>query len=132
MKCVFARFAAVTVVTVLALTSFSACRSTPSNNQTPDTSNYRPPAATPATQFERDMKFIRDGHFSHVWVFSRKDGKELTKEDSDSLRTSAPKIVDWVTTDGNKKVIGGSNFPIDPPQMTALQKRFNVEDYSGK
>jgi hypothetical protein len=132
MKRVFVRSAAATVVTALALTSFSACRPTPSNDQTPDTSTYRPPAATPATQFERDMKFIRDGHFTHIWVFSRNDGKELTKEDSDALRTNAPKIVDWVTTNGNKKVIGGSNFPIDPPQMTALQKRFKVEDYSGK
>ena len=132
MRCIFLRSAAVIGVTALALTSFSACRSTATNDQTPDNSTYRPPAATPATQFERDMKFIRDGHFNHVWVFSRKDGKELTSEDSAALRTSAPKVVDWVTTDGNKRVIGGSNFPIDPPQMAALQKRFTVEDYSGK
>jgi hypothetical protein len=133
MKGSFVRTAAATALSVLVVTSFSACRRNGSvNDQTPNTSTYRPPAATPATQFERDMKFIRDGHFTHVWVFSRQDGKELTKEDSDALRTNAPKIVDWVTTDGNKKVIGGSNFPIDPPQMTALQKRFNVEDYSGK
>ena len=133
MKKVFVRLVTATVVTALALTSFSACRSNGSaNDQTPDTSTYRPPAATPATQFERDMKFIRDGHFKHVWVFSRNDGKELSKEDSDALRINAPKVVDWVTTDGNKKVIGGSNFPIDPPQMSALQKRFKVEDYSGK
>lgn len=132
MKGFLVRTAAATALTVLAVTSFSACRSTASNDQTPDTSTYRSPAATPVTQFERDMKFIRDGHFTHVWVFSRKDGKELTKEDSDALRTNAPKVVDWVTTDGNKKVIGGSNFEIDPPQMTALQKRFTVEDYSGK
>jgi hypothetical protein len=132
MKGSFVRTAVATVLTALALTSFSACRQTASNDQTPDTSTYRPPAATPGTQFERDMKFIRDGHFTHVWVFSRKDGKDLTKEDSDALRTNAPKIVDWVTTDGNKKVIGGSNFPIDPPQMTALEKRFKIEAYSGK
>ena len=67
-----------------------------------------------------------------MWVFSRKDGKELTKEDSDALRTNAPKVVDWVTTDQNRKVIGGSNFPIEPPQMAALLKRFKIEDYSGK
>jgi hypothetical protein len=133
MKKVLVRSVTATALTALAVTSFSAChRNGPANDQTPDTSTYRPPAATPATQFERDMKFIRDGHFKHVWVFSRKDGKELSREDSDALRTSAPKVVDWVTTDGNKKVIGGSNFPIDPPQMAALQKRFTVEDYSGK
>ena len=132
MKRGFVRFVTASVVTALALASFSACRPTASDDQTPDTSTYRPPTATPATQFERDLKFIRDGHFTHVWVFSRNDGKELTKDDSDALRTNAPKVVDWVTTDENKKVIGGSNFEIDPKNLAALQKRFKVEDYSGK
>jgi hypothetical protein len=132
MKSLFIRSAIATIATVLAVTSFNACRQTKSSaDETPDTSTYRP-EATPATQFERDLKFIRDGHFSHIWVFSRKDGKELTREDSDALRTNAPKVVDWVTTDGNKKVIGGSNFPIEPANLAALEKRFKVEDYSGK
>jgi hypothetical protein len=119
---------------VLALTTgilFSGCRRSTSADETPDTSTYRP-ASTPATQFERDLKFIRDGHFTHIWVFSRKDEKEFTREDSDSLRANAPKVVDWVTTDGNKKVIGGSNFDLEPAQLAALQKRFKIEDYSGK
>ena len=131
MKSFFVRSGLVIILTALSLTSFSACRPSSSNDETPDTSTYRP-ESTPATQFERDLKFIRDGHFAHVWVFSRKDGKELTSEDSAALRTSAPKVVDWVTTDGNKKVIGGSNFEIEPAQLAALQKRFKVEDYSGK
>ena len=110
---------------------FAGCRRPASADETPDTSTYRP-EATPATQFERDLKFVRDGHFTHVWVFSRKDNKEFTREDSDALRANAPKVVDWVTTDGNKEVIGGSNFDLDPAQMAALQKRFKVEDYSRK
>jgi len=132
MKGVLVRITTPIVVAGLLLISFSACRrSSSSNDETPDNSTYRP-EATPATQFERDLKFIRDGHFSHVWVFSRKDGKELTREDSDALRTNAPRVVDWVTTDGNKKVIGGSNFEIDPQNLATLEKRFKVEDYSGK
>lgn len=111
--------------------SFSACHRKSADDDTPDNSTYRP-ESTPATQFERDLKYIRDGHFTHVWIFSHKDGKELTSEDSAALRTNAPKVVDWVTTDGNKKVIGGSNFDLEPAQMAALQKRFKVEDYSGK
>ena len=110
---------------------FAGCRRAPSTDETPDRSTYRP-EATPATQFERDLKFIRDGHFTHIWVFSRKDEKEFTKDDSDSLRSNAPKVVDWVTTDGNKKVIGGSNFDLEPAQLAALQKRFKIEDYSGR
>ena len=132
MKSYFFRSATVTAVTIFLLTSLSACkRSTSVDDETPDTSTYRP-EPSPATQFDRDLKFVRDGHFEHVWVFSRKDGKEFTSEDSASLRTNAPKVVDWVTTDGNKKVIGGSNFAIEPTQLAALQKRFKIEDYSGK
>ena len=131
MEKLFKRCAAILLTATMGI-AFSAChRRSSSNDETPDTSTYRP-EATPATQFERDLKYVRDGHFTRIWVFSRKDGKELTSEDSDALRTNAPKVVDWVTTDGKKKVIGGSNFPIDPPNMTALQKRFKVEDYSGK
>ena len=125
------RFILVTVVVTSAALAFTACRrGASSNDETPDTSTYRP-EATPATQFERDMKYVRDAHFKFVWIFSRKDGKELTKEDSDSLHTNAPKVVDWVKTDQNR-VIAGSNFPLEGPQLAALQKRFNIEDYSGK
>ena len=131
MKSLLIRSAIATFGTALLLTSLSACRRSSPQDETPDTSTYRP-ESTPASQFERDLKFVRDGHFAHVWVFSRKDGKEFTREDSDALRTNAPKVVDWVTTDGNKKVIGGSNFDIEPAQVAALQKRFKVEDYSGK
>ena len=120
------------VATALLLATSTGCRKrTNSEDEAPDTSTYHP-EATPATQFERDLKYIRDAHFAHVWVFSRKDGKEFTKEDSEALRTNAPRVVDWVTTDSNRKVIGGSNFAIDPPQMAALEKRFKIEDYSGK
>jgi hypothetical protein len=130
MKKLFQRCTAIGLMIASGI-AFSACRRTNSEDETPDTSTYRP-EATPATQFERDLKFVRDGHFTHIWVFSRKDGKELTKEDSEALRTNAPKVVDWATTDSNKKVIGGSNFDLDPPNLAALQKRFTIEDYSGK
>jgi hypothetical protein len=119
------------LVAMLFISAFAGCRRSTVADETPDTSTYRP-ESTPATQFERDLKFIRDGHFKHVWVFSRKDDKQFTKEDSDALRANAPKVVDWVTTDANKKVIGGSNFDLEPAQMAALQKRFKIEDYSGK
>jgi hypothetical protein len=127
------RFIAFAFIVTFAAVGFTAChgRGASSDDETPDTSTYRP-ESTPATQFERDLKYIRDGHFTYVWIFSRKDGKQLTPEDSEVLRTNAPKVVDWVTTDEKKRVIAGSNFPLEPAEMTALQKRFNVEDYSGK
>jgi hypothetical protein len=131
MKSFFVRSAIATVAIILLLTSFSACKRTATEDETPDTSTSRP-EATPATEFEQKLKIMRDGHFKYVWVFSRLDGKQFTPDDSAVLRTSAPKVVDWVKMDDMKKFFSGSNFPIDPPQLAALQKRFKIEDYSGK
>lgn len=132
MKNSFIRFITLFVSGLLLVGVFAGCkRRGGAEDETPDTSTYRP-ESTPATQFERDLKYIRDAHFAYVWIFSRKDGKPLTSEDSDVLRTNAPKVVDWVTTEEKKKVIAGSNFPLEGPQLVILQKRFNIEDYSGK
>jgi len=110
----------------------SACRrSSSTDDETPDTSTYRP-EATPATEFEQKLKIVREGHFNYVWAFSRLDGKPFTPDDSVLLHTNAPKVVDWVGMDDKKKFVAGSNFPIDPPNLATLQKRFKIEDYSGK
>ena len=131
MKRYFIRPIVVISLLLTLISSFASCRRHAStDDETPDTSTYRP-ESTPATQFERDLKYVRDAHFTYVWIFSRKDGKELTPEDSQVLHTNAPKVVDWVKTDQNR-VIAGSNFPIDPAQMANLLKRFKIEDYSGK
>jgi hypothetical protein len=117
-----------TVVIVLAL-SFGACRRGNSENETPDASTYRP-LATPATEFEQKLKDIRDGHFEHVWVFTRLDGNAFTSEDSEILHTNAPKVVDWIGLDDKKTYIAGSNFPIEPKNLAVLQKRYKIEDMS--
>jgi hypothetical protein len=92
------------------------------------------PTATPSplTGFDRDLQFIRTGGFTYIWVFSRKDGKPLNKEDSAFLRTNAPQVIDWVTTDEGRKVIAGTNFNLEEGNLEALKKRFVAEDYTGK
>ena len=90
------------------------------------------PTASPKSAFERDLQFIRNGSFTYVWVFSRPDGKPLDKDDGNFLRQNAPQVVDWVTTDEGKRVIGGTNFDLEEGGMPALRKRFVVEDYTGK
>src|SRR5262245_4945552 len=76
--------------------------STPS----PSTSTGPQPTATtahspsPQTEFEKDLQYIRNGQYTYVWIFSRKDGKPLDSTDSAFLRTNAPQVVDWVTTEG--------------------------------
>ena len=114
---------------------FAACGGSPNSSTT-----NSPPAASasptvqpsPLTGFERDLQFIRNGRFQFVYVFSRKDGKPLDSQDSSFLRTNAPQVVDWVTTDEGKKVIAGTNFNLEEGNMEKLKKRFNTEDYSGK
>jgi|SRR5436190_7368026 len=126
------RFIVITIIVTSAAISFTACRRrAAADDETPDTSTYRP-LATPATEFEQRLKEVRDGHFQHVWVFTRLDGKEFTADDSSVLHTNAPKVVDWLGTNDKKTYIAGSNFPIEPQQLATLQKRYKIEDYTGK
>jgi len=91
------------------------------------------PVPSPKTGFEADLDYVRKGQYTYVWVFSRKDGKPLDKNDSDYLRTNAPQVVDWVTTDeGKHYVVAGTNFDLAKGNLGLLKKRFNVEDYTGK
>jgi hypothetical protein len=89
------------------------------------------PTSSPLTGFERDLQFIRNGQYTYVFVFSRKDGKPLDKDDAAFLRANAPQVVDWATTDEGKRVIAGTNFDLEKGGMAQLKKRFVVEDYSG-
>ena len=127
------RIGTVIVAAMLLILSLAGCRhdASPSATETPDTSTYRP-APTPVTEFEQKLKFVRDAHFTHIWIFTRKDGRAFVKEDSDILHKNAPTVVHWVGANEGKTFIAGSNFPIDPPQMAVLRKRFKIEDYSGK
>ena len=109
----------------------TSCRGGSTDDETPDTSTYRP-LPTPATEFEQKLKIVKDGHFQHVWVFTRLDGKEFTSDDSQLLRTNAPRVVDWVGLDDKKTYIAGSNFPIELVNLAVLQKRYKIDDYSGK
>src|SRR5207253_7969424 len=85
----------------------SGCRRGTTTSEDTDTSTYKP-ESTPATEFEQKLKFVRDGHFVHVWIFTRKDGKEFDKADSDVLHANAPKVVDWVRANEGKTFIAGS------------------------
>ena len=114
----------------------SACGgSAPSTSKTstsPQPAATTTPAPSPQTQFEKDLQYIRNGQYTYVWVFSRKDGKPLDSTDSAFLRTNAPQVVDWVTTEGGKKVIAGTNFNLEEGNLETLKKRYLAEDYSGK
>ena len=117
---------------------FAACGGSPgvSSNvaspEAPAPSALATPQSSPLTGFEKDLQYIKGGQFSYVWVFSRKDGKPLDKDDSAFLRVNAPQVVDWVVTDGGKKVIAGTNFNLEEGNLETLRKRFVAEDYTGR
>lgn len=114
---------------------FGACGGgtpTDTSNSSPAPAGSPTPAPSPLTGFEKDLQYIRNGGYTYVWLFSRKDGKPLDKEDGRFLRTNAPQVVDWVTTDEGRKVIAGTNFNLEEGNLEALKKRFVTEDYTGK
>lgn len=115
----------------------TACSGSPpsnvnANSNTTAATTPAGPAPSPLEGFEKDLQYIRNGQYTYVWVFSRKDGKPLEPTDSIFLRTNAPQVVDWVTTDGGKKVIAGTNFNLEEGNLELLKKRYNAEDYSNK
>ena len=104
------------------------------SNTTTNTATATPagPSPSPLTDFEEALRFVRNGQYTYVYVFSRKDGKPLQPEDSDYLKANAPQLVDKAATTDRRKVVGGTNFNLEEGNMEALKKRFVVEDYSAK
>jgi len=122
-----------TLILVAAI-SFTSCNASKTNSEGPRGSSdgQSSPAPSPKSGFEADLAYVRKGQYTYVWVFSRKDGKPLDKDDGAFLRTNAPQVVDWVTSDEGKKVIAGTNFDLAKGNLDLLKKRFNVEDYTGR
>ena len=120
-----------TLMLTLLVIGVSSCGGGNQPSANNPTGNSAPaPAASPLTGFEKDLDYVRKGQYTFVWVFSRKDGKPIDKDDAGYLRTNAPQVVDWVTTDGGKKVIAGTNFDLALGNLELLKKRFVVEDYT--
>lgn len=114
--------------------TLSSCSSSNTNNPSSGVpgATQSSPVPSPKTGFEADLEYVRKGQYTYIWVFSRKDGKPLDKNDGAYLRTNAPQVVDWVTTDQGRKVIAGTNFDLAQGNLELLKKRFIVEDYTGK
>jgi|SRR5215470_4572884 len=122
-------FLIIFVIFILACHKPEADTNTASTNEA---SNQAAAKASPLTGFAKDLQYIRNGQYTYVYVFSRRDKKVLDKEDGDFLRKNAPQVVDWVSTEEGKKVIAGTNFNLEEGNLALLRKRFDVEDLSGK
>jgi hypothetical protein len=128
------------LILVLAASLLQACGGSSQNNQATATNtasaNTSVPASsptTPQTQFERDLQYVRNGQFTYILIFSRKDGGKFDQDDITYLKANAPKETNqWVSTDEGRRIIAGTNFEFTVENLDALQKRFKIEDYSGR
>ncbi len=123
-------FVFLTVVMIcMAACNGGSTNTAPTTNESSTTSSSPAPAKT---GFEGDLDYIRKGGYTYIWVFSRKDGKPIDKDDAAFLRSNAPQVVDWVTTDEGRKVIAGTNFDLAEGNLGLIMKRFVAEDYTGR
>src|SRR5258708_4744357 len=59
--------------------------------------------ATPVSAFERDLQYVRNGGFGHIWIFSRKDGRPRDRDGRAHLTTKKPQAGDVGAADQEKK-----------------------------
>src|SRR5262245_15285513 len=83
------------------------------NTASPSPATAEAPSPSPLNDLERALQYVRNGQYTYMWVFSRKDGKPLEPGDSIFLRANASQVVDWVTTDDRTKVVAGTNFNLE-------------------
>ena len=123
-----------TMVILVAAISPTSCSSVKTNSGSHGSPGAQSsPGPSPKSGLEADLAYVRKGQYTYVWIFSRKDGKPLDKDDGAFLRTNAPQVVDWVTSDpGKKYVVAGTNFDLAKGNLELLKKRFNAEDYTGR
>lgn len=90
------------------------------------------PTSTQLNDFDEALRFVKNGQFTYIWVFTRKDGKPFDPADSVILKTRARQIVDFTMTKDRKRGVAGSNFPFEDADLVELQKRYLIEDYSAR
>lgn len=87
----------------------------------------RPPA------FERDLASVQRNNFQKVYVISRPDGGAINADDKVYLKTNMPiETTMRILTDEDRRLIVGTNFDLKPEHFDALNKRFRIEDYTGR
>jgi hypothetical protein len=120
------------LIVLIASTVFCGC-----NRAGSEIENTSAPASAsprkPLTAFERDLEYVRTGRFTNIYVIARQDNAVLSKDDITYLKENTPRETNqWVSTDENRRVIAGTNFPFMPEHLDALRKRFIVEEHPGR
>src|SRR5215213_2650564 len=82
-------------------------------------------APSPVTDLERQLQYVRDGQFTHIYVFSRKDGGAFDKDDVAYLTANSPvgeKTNMRVKTEDGRRVVVGTNFEYTQENFDTLAK----------
>jgi hypothetical protein len=83
--------------------------------------------------FERDLASVQRNNFQKVYVISRPDGAPLNADDKAYLKSNMPiETTMRILTDEDRRLIVGTNFDLKPEHFAALNKRFRLEDYTGR
>ena len=83
--------------------------------------------------FEKDLASVQRNNFQKVYVISRPDGGALDADDKAYLKTNMPiETTMRILTDEDRRLIVGTNFDLKPEHFDALNKRFRIEDYTGR
>ncbi len=82
------------------------------------------------SSMEQDLEAMRTADFSVIFVMRRRDGGAFDAEDRALVRKNTSQANRRVAADEGRVVIVGSNFPIAPENMKALEGRFLIEDHS--
>jgi hypothetical protein len=121
---------------LISVLTFAACGggapATSNTNTSTTAATPAGPSPSPLTDFEEALRFVRNGQYTYIYVISRKDGKPLSPEDNEFLKTNAPQFVDKAATKDKTKVVAGTNFNLEEGNLEMLKKRFVVEDYSAR
>lgn len=97
-----------------------------SGSQTDATKNKLP-------AFERDLASVQRNNYQKVYVISRPDGAAFNADDKAYLKTNMPiETTMRILTDEDRRLIVGTNFDLKPEHLDALNKRFRIEDYTGR
>jgi hypothetical protein len=83
--------------------------------------------------FERDLASVQRNNYRKVYVVSRPDGAPLDADDKAYLKTNMPiETTMRILTDEDRRLIVGTNFDLKPEHLDALNRRFRLEDYTGR
>ena len=87
-------------------------------------------AAVAVSTVEKDIDDMRTADFGFIYVLRRKDGGPIDAADRGVIKAQTFDANRRVSSDSGKAFVVGSNHPLAPERLSALNDRFAVENLS--